>query len=640
MVERNALNSMGEEFIEARFDPKYRQLFQDKISELEQQKQPRINQIPVRFRGEIDPKVEKAIRLLVDQIFAFANDYGLTLSPPQPEVVFFSLASWEKEANKKIVPDTPLPASRLQTIDNIPHVQIILPPKITSNEVVINTVRTLFSKLFGQLYFQENVPTRPPYNSEISNEDSFQFDEEEKARFCRLIGNFPPEILVRFTAIGKKIGAPTKVAEKQGEKIFFSSFLHKEDNATSSPYAALLQELFDHHGNVFRHDPEKVLTLLEEKIFATLPQTYSILPHEQADFHSLRSKSRVVLFHALVERILQVVNMIDEIDQCRKSLESVSSENSRHYDAEALLLHALEERMKNLKHRGLVKIFLIPGAHLSNKQIREKAQFPLWLWRHVFAIRSNPPNNPGKELSLVQERYKNSVYQKVFETCERMSHLLKKSSGIQSVSSESAQTSARLKSLFAWFDFRKEAVTDMLYAARVGRQLAGLADVKHMELSEKLTDFEKAWSYFISFAMIHLFYLKLETKTQRNDKRAEQFYGLIRTFISERIATDPVYRLVELFRVIYEKNQFQLGSMIRLIRHESPALDFFVQHQNRLFKPKPVEEYPDFIYHYANGLCTWLKERDTIRIDDDYIVRLKEKGFSPSSAPEKAKAFI
>ena len=141
MSEKSALGTMGEEFIEARFDPKYRELFQGKIAEFEQQKSGQKNPIPIYFHGDLDTKAAKAIKLLVNQILAFADYFGLILQNTKPEIHFFSVPAWEKTVRKKMAPDIPLPASKIASHGHIAKVQIILPPQISSNEAVINIVR-------------------------------------------------------------------------------------------------------------------------------------------------------------------------------------------------------------------------------------------------------------------------------------------------------------------------------------------------------------------------------------------------------------------------------------------------------------------------------------------------------------------
>ena len=637
MSERSALGSMGDEFIEARFDPKYRDLFQGKIEEFEREKDTKTNPIPIHFHGTIMEKASRAIKLLVEQILLFADRCGLVLASSSPEIHFYSISAWEGQEKRKLTSSIPLPASKIVTNQQTVQVQVILPEAIDSNEAVINTVRTLFSKLYGQLFFREHVPLRPPFKvNQVVDED--QFDLAEKARFCRVLDTFPNRIQQQFKVIGKENQVPEKIAEKQGQSIFFKALIEDAPGSPEGRYLKLLDELFSCHLKDFKDDGEKKLTRMEEKLFALLPQTNFILPHELNNFRLLRSQSKRVLFHALEERLQLVVNMLGEINECKVLYDS-SARGEMDASLAMLWRQTFRERMKSLKQRGWVKLFLIPGARLSEKQKREKAQFPLWIWKHVLAGYPDPPQNPEQEVKRIEGQFQNAVFQKVFETCERVIQALDKST-LEGISLEEADTSNRLKSLFAWIKFRIDTLEDMLCVVRIGKTLALKSEVNHEELTSQLETFEKGWSYYISFAMIHLFYMEMEKKRQQKDQRALKFYQLIQQYLDDKIQSDPSYQMAELFRLVYEQSDFDLGRMIHLVTYESPPLDFFVQNRERLTRSKPAGEIKPFINHFAEMVQYWLEERDHTRIDKNYIDSLKEKGFSPADYPEQAKGFI
>jgi hypothetical protein len=151
-------SSMGEELFDVRFSLDARKVFEEQVDAIEAISLSRSYDIPVEFFGRFDEKSQKAIKILVNEVIQNANKYDLKLHQADPAIEFYTLASWEEKIGKPYQKTINLPASKINWEEGIPYIQLIIPEKISTSEAVIKTVRLLFSKIYGKLFFDEHVP--------------------------------------------------------------------------------------------------------------------------------------------------------------------------------------------------------------------------------------------------------------------------------------------------------------------------------------------------------------------------------------------------------------------------------------------------------------------------------------------------
>ena len=624
-------SSMGEELFDVRFSLDARKVFEEQVDAIEAISLSRSYDIPVEFFGRFDEKSQKAIKILVNEVIQNANKYELKLHQTDPAIEFYTLASWEEKIGKPYQKAINLPASKINWEEGIPYIQLIIPEKISTSEAVIKTVRLLFSKIYGKLFFDEHVPGKSAFRLLPDDKEAVDVDIKEKTHFCHLLGNYPKSLLNEFKLLAAKFGMKGQKAGEFGEKEFFKAVLNDfkllaakfamkgeeaeefgkaiklEDESISVEYRAMIEEAFEKNVKDLRSDPDGFFDRFSDKVFTLIPQSTLLLPYDLKKFNFLKKSRQWTLFHALDERLQFTTNLINELVECRLFLNEKEADRAMDYQISDLWLKALNERLLQLKRKGFVKIFLTEGAKLTEKQKKEKVEFPFWIWRYGLFKNFPKGSKPEQMIKRITEQYQNSIYQKLFETTLRLKQAIKQLEKDETATFAQCSDFSTLKSLFVWLDLRVPSLEDLLYSCKVGSQLSALVKKKGPSKKVSLKNFEQGWSYFVSFALLHKYYRNVKQKKGASDNRAEQFLSVIEKYTQKQLNSQPSFQIANLLIQLYKQQQFDLQKIIPLIVKDAQIIDFFVLNLQEIFKNDT--KTPDLIIeHYCESVLQWQKQ--------------------------------
>ncbi|MDH5560953.1 MAG: hypothetical protein OEY59_08900 [Deltaproteobacteria bacterium] len=616
---KTTFGTVSDDFIDGRFDPKFKKEFLEKLEVFDDEAGDREFPIQVHFFGEFENNTKRAINILVNEVFNNAKRYQLVLKREIPEVQFYTPLSWVEENPDYLSQKLVLPASKITFETGFPRVNLIVPEKTESAETVIKTVRLLCSKLFGKLFFEENIPTRPQYKLAMESLETATFDLDEITRFSRLLDRFSDPLMDRFDQTASALSVRTAKAREVGKKEFLKKIIQNKEKVNEQDQK-LIRDNFSDQLEWLKKDPREFYQVLTERITEHLAQVTVVLPHELLNFQFLKEKGDWTYYHALEERLLMVVNYLEEIIQCREFMLPVNQETTLDYPVSDLWIKTLTERSNRIRKKGFVKLYLFEGARLTKNQESQKKQFPLWIWEKGILKNYPKVKNNQKMVEKIQGQYTNNVYQKLFETSQWLIQGLKSMQDNYKYSYEKLPEYTKLKSLFTWVDFRKEIFLDLLHTVQVGKRLLGLYDMKNQDQKKAVKNFETGWSYFVSFALIHQYYLDLSKKKDSAAKKEKQFLELIEKYIKDRIESDPSFCLADLFFKVYRKNDYDLEQITTLMTQDSKTLDFFIFNQPEIFKKNTPRE--PIIERYADSLIRWLSENGKNRVQEDEL-----KGF-------------
>ncbi len=594
------LTGSGGDWIESRFGEAQKKAFLEQFENFYETTEPKHYPIPVRFQGQFEPKAQKAVQSVATYCFEVAQKAGFEVYHKNPEVLFYSTAEWIKTGERE--PEE-LPAARLVESGRFPLIQVVLPPQVKTSETVIKTARLLCAKLFGEVYFDLHIPFRPPYLLLKNQIEEVAIDPILKVHVLRFLKLSSPQVDALAQAQAKKLNLRGPKSLEIGRKELFKAVLTSPEQNTTA--LAALEAPFSHLIESGKKDPKGFYRHLTEAIFAQIHLSQFILPHERAGFEAQKSKEVWSLFHALEERLTLIANLIEELLSLFDYLEKTPT---KALDPQFLLSAKAElgERMRQLRRHRWVKLFLFEGARLGKKQQRELNQFPLWLWK---AGLIQPTNlKPEKQIEQFLKQYRNSIFQKLFESTFRLKQILAKAINNQDFHYPSLPEATRLKTLATGLRIRKDGIWDMLYTARLGKDLQGVLASKIKNKAKLMEAFSQGWSYFISFALIHQYYQNLDQKKKDNKNRASEFFALIESYLSERVATEEEDRISELFLKLYQQWGFDLKQIRPLLTEPSQTLDFFILNQTELFK-KQAQNQNELIDRFSARLEQWQKER-------------------------------
>lgn len=611
---QSRFGGIGESLLEARFDPKEKDLFAEKLAQADAEAAPKSYPIPVRFETQLDPKAEQAIRRVTLACFDEAQAVGLTLKHLNPTVEFYGPLEWEQKSGDDALA-MELPASKLDRSGRFPVIQLILPQTVKTTEVVIKTVRLMLAKLFGHLYFDGAVASRAPFSLMQDDLEEISFDFREKLIFLRFLEIDSPELTALYDqeAISQQIRGPK--ARELGKKELFKVLM--EDPQQRPAAARLIEAWFDGALADLKENPGNTFERLAAKLDTALPKGGLVLPHEKKHFDFFKQTQQWNLFHALEDRLQLALGYLGEVAECLDWFDELNehSESVDHELARAWR-KSLKERNQQLKKRGLVKLYLIEGAQLSEKQKGDLARFPLWLWQRGLLDDLPPKADPKKRVQRYKDQYRHSLYAKLYEAGFRL---------IQAIETLERTDSAihlkdqpRLKALRNSLALMEQIVEDLLNTARIAYRLAGVAREKPQHKKEILHDYAEGWAYFISFALVHRFYLN-----QSKKEVAQQFLDLIAGYTKSRLDKEASYRIAALLLEVYKKKDFDLKPVIELLTKEHKMLDFFAINQSELFAKKK-EDSKEFIKTFGGLVDKWQLDRQDQGVQPDEL-----DGFSP-----------
>ena len=602
---------MGDNFLEARFSPECRKGFQEKLDLFDKSRNREPCQIPVKFFGKFDASSRKAVQSLVQEVIYHARMHRLEVTAAA-EIAFFSDIAWRKKRKVPILKKIPLPSAKLDWKNGAPIVQLIVPGRIEKSVIVINTVRLLCSILFGKLFFNRYVPGKTAFRPLASPpQEKISFQVEEKTRFCKLLGRFSKEYNTAFANIGKEFGIRGSRSVELGKKEFFRELLTKKENSNRH-YTELLEQSFETTIRLAVEDPSRFFQDCTSLFFRLLEQTTLILPHEKRGFRHLAQTEQWTVFNTLEEKLRFAIACIGEIADTFDFLAEISASNPIVHSTASLRQNVLRELILRLKRRGLVKDFLIDGATFSKKQKEERDAFPLWVWRHrlVDATGASPPK---EQIKAITNQYRNSAYQKLFEAAFRLMKAIDRMKASDKMVFTEVPDCGKIKSLVVWLNLRKETLADVRLSCQVAEQIPKLA-ARGSPAGENLLDsFSRGWSYFISFALVHQYYLKIERGGKGDQNRADTFFHLIEKYARERIDRLPSFQLAILFLELYREERFDLTAQVRLIREESSTLDFFVLNRSMLLRRSDTSAI-NVIRSYSESIRQWQAKYEENRI--------------------------
>lgn len=607
-------SSMSEDFVDARFDPNYKNVFlKENFDAFEAQPKQRHYTVPVYFSGQFEKKSQKAIENLVQSILQNAEFYDLKLLHTAPIIRFYDRTSWQLSYDPNGHQKLQLPSAKICHEKGTDlEIQIIIPQQITSTEAVIKTVRLLCAKLFGKLFFDEHIPNKAPFNAIQSINTPKPFDRTEKIHFCRLMDNFPKDIEREFVKIGRGLGIRGPKPGEIGKKEFFKALLNDEKKVPQD-HINHIKYVFDLNMADARENPDHFFSLTIDKIFSLLPKSSIILPHEEKNFDHLKNGQRQALFNALVDRLQFIQNGVQEIYDCWTYLSQAGADQPLDFNTTHMWIKTLEELKHQLLKRGVIKLFLIEGAELSKKQIHQKNQFPLWIWQHRLMDNFPKKAKPEQVVKKITDQYIHSIYHKLFELSYRLINDIRQMESDERLKLSAVSDHVKLKTLKTWIDLRKEGIEDLLNTCKVGAVLSEQVDVNPEHLEKTMKIYEKGWSYFISFALLHQYFLNRGTTHPEEESRAEPFFQLIEKFVQERVRKHPSFRLSCLLLKVYTKTHFDLNSLVEVFTAESKVLDFFVIHQRSIIQ-KDLKNIEDAIEQYGDNIMKWLDHHQLSQI--------------------------
>ena len=543
---------------EERFDPKLRTIGESHLQNYDKQKEliPPSKYFRIEFSTSISEKTKNFLNGKLPGILDFSGKFGLQLPHAGHLLRFLDQQTYESEIGSALPKNVTLPASRLK-VNNTTRsyeVTIILPGELNSAELIVNITRNLFSKLCGNIFFNEQILPLEFYRQSVNRQKQSSAAVPEILFMVEEL-NFPSKSLQAFCeSVAKSYMLELK---KEGVKIrkqLISEWREKwKSQSLSTEEQHTLDSIFSEFKQTFRTNPEIFNQTLIERIQQLNTQLHFILPHERRAYENFKQQR-------FTHYIRSVKNKLEEISALSgfiEELHELLNQAPEAADMEGVGAQ-IRSRMQELRRDKKVIQFYVPEMPQNPDLKRIQQRFPLSL------IKMLPSGTPlkewSKEIKRLEKSYAESMYSKLYAALHSLSEwtLALQENRIDSFK-ESADAQ-RLKKLLAVLKYRAPALEGLQSTLGIMLDLSeqSLPKSKDNETARQLVpldDFSKAWSYFISAILtMHYYQQDSASATLPQGFRTENYLKSILEFVDRQCSRGiNHFHIVKLFWLVYEE---------------------------------------------------------------------------------------
>ena len=543
---------------EERFDPKLRTIGESHLQNYDKQKEliPPSKYFRIEFSTSIPEKTKNFLNGKLPGILDFSGKFGLQLPHAGHLLRFLDQQTYESEIGSALPKNVTLPASRLK-VNNTTRsyeVTIILPGELNSAELIVNITRNLFSKLCGNIFFNEQILPLEFYRQSVNRQKQSSAAVPEILFMVEEL-NFPSKSLQAFCeSVAKSYMLELK---KEGVKIrkqLISEWREKwKSQSLSTEEQHTLDSIFSEFKQTFRTMPEIFNQTLIERIQQLNTQLHFILPHERRAYENFNQQR-------FTHYIRSVKNKLEEISALSGFIEELHELLNKAPEAADMegVGAQIRSRMQELRRDKKVIQFYVPEMPQNPDLKRIQQRFPLSL------IKMLPSGTPlkewSKEIKRLEKSYAESMYSKLYAALHSLSEwtLALQENRIDSFK-ESADAQ-RLKKLLAVLKYRAPALVGLQSTLGIMLDLSeqSLPKSKDNETARQLVpldDFSKAWSYFISAILtMHYYQQDSASATLPQGFRTENYLKSILEFVDRQCSRGiNHFHIVKLFWLVYEE---------------------------------------------------------------------------------------
>ncbi len=502
----------------------------------------------IHFYGNISKAVQDFLVRLILDVRDFATSQGLELQNPYHQIQFFDPQAYEERTGKAVSSKTPLPASKisLNPISKTYTVFVVLPRDVETPDELVNVTRTLFSRLFGDIYFHETLQPLEFYAQCLPNDDISTSIREK----LEILATIDPAQQFAKQELKELLQSPETLDQQTQDKICHA-----------------FEECIKH----FQGESHDVLESLVNKVKGLNKQLRFILPHQEQAYHFFEKQSLRHYLQSCSEKLNELESLSAWIQELFEQL---------HERLPILTLEGLEEqiytRMMLLKQEGKVRVFLIESIELSEEQQRLKNKFPLLLSKLL--IGQEPIQKWNQKIKQFEKHYQDSIYQKLFEALIYLQHWVRHGLSKQKDSFQQSQDYPKLKSLCHYFKFRLPPIMELKHVI----DLCLDYDTSHTKQSSPflLQDWKQAWSYFISAFMIYRYaqFKQQDPKHQAIDPT--KYLRSTKLFLSQQIKQRKVYAWMAsmLIDIAIRQKEAGLAFVLYLAKNPNLSLQYALCH--------------------------------------------------------------
>jgi hypothetical protein len=559
----------------------------------------------LRFHGEIPGKVQGLLGDWLPELMAFAARQGMLLRGADLRIAFYTPQA--HIANQGPLPSgLRLPASsfRHNPVYRSYDVRLILPERIESTESLLNVLRTLLARLYGDLFLREEIFSLEPYREDVERgQTAPTVGLAEQVALLSELPHTSPALEAALEAHARVIGINHKRHSDQTRKDFFKQIAADLDlQRLSGERQELVEEVFAEYVTGLRAQGESGMKALADDVEAANRQLTFIPPHEGPDYARLRKQN---LPHYLRSIKLRLEFLLEALAGLVEDFETLDSPGN---PLSPMAQERVSGTMAELESAHLSRPYLAPNVRLSEELERKRMAFPLEV--HDLMRRYPPQEKPERLFKSLSKKLESSIHQRLYNALLILRHWISIHATAKAAAfSGSAQYNA-LKAAVANFRFRRPllealfarigVVLDIMETAAPpseGGSTAGMStdgmntggeSTAGEAKSRFPTDaFTRAWGQFAAHALLAGF---LANRGVPKNFSAPDYWKRVLAGLEKQVDSgDPVAGLVFLLRRIEEgieegieqgvsedssSDEGGLTALCEMVRQSAPAFRF------------------------------------------------------------------
>ena len=514
----------------------------------------------LRFHGEIPAKVRDLLGDWLPGLMAYAARQGMLVRGADLRIAFYTPQAYAA-GHGPLPSKLRLPASsfRHNPVYRSYDLRLILPEKVESTESLLNVLRTLLGRLYGDLFLREEIFSLEPYREDV--EGGQAASTVGLAEQVALLSGQPhtsPELEAALEAHARVIGINHKRHPDQTRKDFFKQIAADlELQRLSEARRELVEEVFAGYVAGLRTQGERAMEDLADDVEASNRQLTFIPPHEKPDYARLRKynlphylRSVKLRLEFLLEALAGLVEDFETLDSPGNPLSPMAQER-------------VSGTMAELESQQLARPYLAPNVRLSGELERKRMAFPLEVYN---LMRRYPPQEiPERLFKSLSRKLESSIHQRLYNALLILRHWISIHATAKADAFPGSEQYKALKAAAANFRFRRPllealfvrigVVLDTMEGAApapevstAGVNTAGEGGTGEAKSRFPTAAFTRAWGQFAAHALLAGF---LADRGVPKNFSAPDYWKRVLAGLEKQVESgDPVAGLVFMLRRI------------------------------------------------------------------------------------------
>jgi len=607
-----------EKTLEERLDPKKRSIEESQLREhdLNKLQLPASKIFRIEFAKSVPEKIKSFLNERLPEILDFPEKFDLNIQSVGHLLRFVDKTAYESEVGKLLPKNVSLPASRIKYISNSRSFKllIILPEKLDTAESIINITRNLFSKLYGNIFFDEKIIVLEFYRQILNGYQEvtaavpeildlaleLNLHSESLEKHCESIAES-----YKFSVEKQRTEIRRQITEELKGKWQEQALTKNEQNKIDSMFAEFKESM--------RTNPEQIINSMIERVKKLNSQLHYILPHERGDYENFEKKHITHYMRSILNKLEEISSLAGFIEELYSELDNLPEDS----DLKGISTQ-IHFRMQQLRREKKVIQFYIAEVPLDEELESIRQKFPLVLIKAI--PRGIPLKDWSKTVKRMEKHYSESIYSKLYSALHCLTLLTGKENISKEDSIKTNEAGQRLKQLLSVLKFRTSEIkaTQNALGVLLGiseQSVTGVeADVADQRQLFPVDDFKTAWSYFIASVLTLIYYQEsVNSAGLPQGFNAENYTKSILGYVDKQCSRGiNHFHIVKLFWLIFDekKDSDPLKFLVFCLQNPQEILRFLLR---QIMLPQSgnssLERRLEKIPHYGKAWITAFQNR-------------------------------